>query len=216
MFPFLLLLLAGCGSPAPPAQTSTAAAPAAPAPARPTVLFFGNSLTAGLGVEPAQAFPALLGQKMDSAGLKYTVVNAGLSGETTAGGRSRVGWVLRRPVAVFVLELGANDGLRGLPLSATRQNLQGIIDTVRRRSPQARVVLAGMQIPPNMGAGYAQEFRQLYGDLARRNHLALIPFLLEGVGGVPALNQPDGIHPTPAGHRLVARNVWPVLRPLLR
>lgn len=220
----LFALLTGCGgsssslatdAPAAPAGRATPA-PVAPAPAsRQTVLFFGNSLTAGLGVEPEEAFPALIGQKIDSAGLAYTIVNAGLSGETTAGGRSRVGWVLRQPVAVFVLELGGNDGLRGLPLSATRLNLQAIIDTVRRRRPQARIVLAGMQIPPNLGAAYAAGFKQLYYDLAQQNELTLVPFLLEGVGGVARFNQRDGIHPTPAGHRIVARTVWPILHPLL-
>ena len=217
----LLLALAGCGSDSQPATTPSAtsvpAAKSATAPTqKPTILFFGNSLTAGLGVEPDEAFPALIGQKIDSAGLGYNVVNAGLSGETTAGGRSRVGWVLRRqPIAMFVLELGANDGLRGLPLAATRQNLQAIIDTVRQHSPQARIVLAGMQIPPNMGASYATDFKNVYAELAQKNQLVLIPFLLEGVGGHPDLNQRDGIHPTPAGHRLVARTVWSILQPLL-
>jgi len=217
---WLLLLLAGCNTDSQPTATATAsperATTATPKPAgKQTILFFGNSLTAGYGVEPEEAFPALIGQKIDSAGLNYTVVNAGLSGETTAGGRSRVGWVLRQPVSVFVLELGGNDGLRGVPLTDTRRNLQAIIDTVRRRSPQARIVLAGMQIPPNLGASYAAEFKALYGELARKNQLVLIPFLLEGVGGVIKLNQPDGIHPTPAGHRLVARTIWPIIQPLL-
>ncbi|WP_045690086.1 arylesterase [Hymenobacter sp. AT01-02] len=221
-----LTILTGCNTNTQPATDPaattppTAATPSTPAtpPAigKQTILFFGNSITAGLGVDPEEAFPALVGQKIDSAGLGYTIQNAGLSGETTAGGRSRVGWVLRRPVAVFVLELGGNDGLRGLPLSDTRRNLQAIIDTVRRRSPQAQIVLAGMQIPPNLGADYATQFKQLYADLARQNKLVLIPFLLEGVGGVARLNQPDGIHPTPAGHRLVARTVWAILQPLLQ
>ncbi|GAB4049593.1 arylesterase [Spirosoma litoris] len=180
------------------------------------VLFYGNSLTAGYGVEPSQAFPALVGQKIDSAGLNYTVVNAGLSGETTAGGKSRISWVMRQPVAVFVLELGGNDGLRGLPLTATRQNLQAIVDTVRLKSPQAAIVLAGMQIPPNMGTSYSKEFRELFKELADKNKLILIPFLLEGVGGIPKLNQPDGIHPTPAGHKIVANTVWEVLKPVLK
>jgi acyl-CoA thioesterase-1 len=199
-----------------PAATATAP-PAASRKATPqTILFFGNSITAGYGVEPDEAFPALIGQKLDSAGLAYSIVNAGLSGETTAGGRSRVGWVLRQPVAVFVLELGGNDGLRGLPLADTRRNLQAIIDTVRRRSPEAQIVLAGMQIPPNLGPDYATQFKKLYAELAEKNQVKLIPFLLEGVGGVRKLNQRDGIHPTPAGHRLVARNVWAVLQPMLQ
>lgn len=180
------------------------------------VLFYGNSLTAGYGVEPAQAFPALVGQKIDSAGLNYTVVNAGLSGETTAGGKSRIGWVLRQPVAVFVLELGGNDGLRGLPLADTQKNLQAIMDTVRQKSPQATIVLAGMQIPPNMGTTYTKEFRGLFKELATKNKAVLIPFLLERVGGIPKLNQPDGIHPTPAGHKIVANTVWKVLKPVLK
>ena len=216
----LALSLTACNS-SPAAEqvpgAATAAVPAAtPAPAAKRLLFFGNSLTAGYGVEPEQAFPALIGDKIDSLKLGYEVVNAGLSGETTAGGRSRVGWILRRPVDVFVLELGGNDGLRGLPLSATRANLQGIIDTVRRRSPGAQIVLAGMQIPPNLGQAYATDFKALYQEIATKNKLVLIPFLLEGVGGDRALNQPDGIHPTPTGHRIVARTVWAVLQPLLK
>ena len=214
----LALTLAACNAgPAAekPAPGSPAAAATPPAAGKKRLLFFGNSLTAGLGVEPEQAFAGLIGQKIDSLGLPYEVINAGLSGETSAGGRSRVGWLLRQPVDVFVLELGANDGLRGLPLAATRENLQGIIDTVRRRSPGAQIVLAGMQIPPNMGQSYSAEFRSVFQQLAVKNHLALIPFLLEGVGGHPDLNQADGIHPTPAGHRIVARTVWNTLEPLL-
>ncbi|HEX8426096.1 arylesterase [Hymenobacter sp.] len=217
----LVLMLTGCHSEPKTAEApATTAPPPATAAATPagkqTILFFGNSLTAGYGVDPEEAFPALIGQKIDSAGLGYTVVNAGLSGETTAGGRSRIGWVLRQPVSIFVLELGGNDGLRGLPLTDTRKNLQAIIDTVRARSPQTRIVLAGMQIPPNLGADYATQFKALYGELARKNQLVLIPFLLEGVGGVVKLNQQDGIHPTAVGHRLVARTIWPVLQPLLK
>jgi acyl-CoA thioesterase-1 len=194
--------------------SSPATKPANTAPKK-IILFYGNSLTAGYGVEPSQAFPALIGQKIDAAGWDYTVVNAGLSGETTAGGKSRISWVMRKPVAVFVLELGGNDGLRGLPVSATRQNIQAIIDTVRQKSPQATIVLAGMQIPPNMGATYTKAFRSLFTELAEKNKLILIPFLLEGVGGVPSLNQSDGIHPTPAGHKLVATTVWKILEPVL-
>ena len=216
----LALALTACNSGPATETPATVAPPAATAPAASQtatkrLLFFGNSLTAGYGVEPEQAFPALIGDKIDSLKLGYEVINAGLSGETTAGGRSRVGWVLKQPVDVFVLELGGNDGLRGLPLTATRDNLQGIIDTVRRRSPGAQIVLAGMQIPPNMGQAYARDFKAIYQDLAAKNNLVLIPFLLEGVGGDRRLNQADGIHPTPAGHRILARNVWAVLQPLL-
>ena len=201
-----------------PATTAATAATVAtpPVAAKKRLLFFGNSLTAGLGVEPEQAFAGLIGQKIDSLKLPYEVINAGLSGETTAGGRSRVGWILRQPVDIFVLELGANDGLRGIPLASTRQNLQGIVDTVRRRSPGVQIVLAGMQIPPNMGQAYSADFKAVFQEIAAKNHLVLIPFLLAGVGGHPDLNQADGIHPTPAGHRIVARTVWATLEPLLR
>ncbi len=201
--------------PAGPAAPAAASA-IPPAAAKKRLLFFGNSLTAGYGVEPEQAFAGLIGQRIDSLGLPYEVINAGLSGETTAGGRSRVGWILKQPVDIFVLELGGNDGLRGLPLSATRENLQGIIDTVRRRSSGARIVLAGMQIPPNLGQAYASDFKGIYQQIAVRNKLVLIPFLLQGVGGDRTLNQADGIHPTPAGHRIVARTVWATLGPLMR
>jgi len=179
------------------------------------ILFFGNSLSAGYGLDPALAFPALIQQKLDSLAWPYEVVNAGLSGETSAGGLRRIDWLLRRKIDVLVLELGANDGLRGVTLADTRQNLQGIMDRVKQKYPQARRVIAGMQVPPNLGKNYAQSFRALYPELAKKNDVALIPFLLEGVGGVPALNLADGIHPNPSGHRVVAENVWKVLRPLL-
>ena len=214
------LALTACNSGPAAEKPAATTAPAAssttlPATAKKRLLFFGNSLTAGLGVEPEQSFAGLIGQKIDSLKLPYEVINAGLSGETTAGGRSRVGWILRQPVDIFVLELGANDCLRGIPLASTRQNLQGIVDTVRRRSPGAQIVLAGMQIPPNMGQAYSADFRAVFQEIAAKNHLVLIPFLLEGVGGHPDLNQADGIHPTPAGHRIVARTVWASLQPLL-
>jgi acyl-CoA thioesterase I len=176
-----------------------------------TILFFGNSLTAGYGLEPAQSFPALIQQRIDSLGLPYRAVNAGLSGETTAGGKSRIDWLLRQKVDVFVLELGGNDGLRGIDLKETRRNLQDIIDRVKAKYPDVKIILAGMQIPPNMGPQYAAEFRDIYKDLAQKNNTALIPFLLEGVGGIPSLNLPDGIHPTPEGHKIVTENVWKVL-----
>ncbi|MGI4741222.1 MAG: arylesterase [Janthinobacterium lividum] len=223
-FPRILCLLAlgaaGCQSDTTATQTAAPTPPVtaeAPAPkTQPALLFFGDSITAGLGVEPEQAYPALIGQRLDSLHLPYTVVNAGLSGETSAGGRSRINWVLsRQPVSVFVLELGGNDGLRGLPLADTRKNLQAIIDTVRQKAPQAKIVLAGMQIPPNMGPAYAADFKKLYGEIATKNKLTLIPFLLENVGGIARLNQRDGIHPTPEGHRLVARTVWRTVQPLL-
>jgi acyl-CoA thioesterase-1 len=179
------------------------------------IIFFGNSLTAGYGLEPTQAFPALVQHKIDSLNLPYQVVNAGLSGETTAGGKSRIDWILKQPVSVFVLELGGNDGLRGIPITETRANLQEIIDRVKAKNPDVKIVLAGMQVPPNMGRKYAVDFQQVFRDLAQKNNTALIPFLLEGVGGIPELNQPDGIHPTPQGHRIVAENVWAILKTLL-
>lgn len=180
-----------------------------------SVLFFGDSLTAGYGIDPTQAFPALIQQKINTRGWKFHAVNAGLSGETTAGGLRRIDWVLQRPIDVFVLELGANDGLRGLPVEEARKNLQAIIDRVRSKYPHAKVVLAGMRVPTNLGKDYTTRFHQMFTELAQANNLALIPFLLEGVGGRPELNLPDGIHPTPAGHKIVAENVWRVLEPVL-
>ncbi len=180
-----------------------------------TIVFFGNSLTAGYGLSPDQAFPALIQKKLDSAALAYKVINAGVSGETSSGGASRIDWILKQPVDVFVLELGANDGLRGVPLAETRKSLQAIIDRVKAKYPAAKLVLAGMQIPPNMGAQYANGFRELYPELAAKNNMTLIPFLLEGVGGERSLNLEDGIHPTAEGHQILAQNVWQALRPIL-
>jgi acyl-CoA thioesterase-1 len=182
-----------------------------------TVVFFGDSLTAGFGLaEPAeQAFPALIQKKIEAAQLSWHVVNAGLSGETTSGGLRRVDWVLRQPIDIFVLELGGNDGLRGIEPAVSLRNLQGIIDRVRAKSPATKIVLAGMLMPPSLGADYANDFAAMYPALAGTNQLALVPFLLEGVGGETALNQADGIHPTAAGHAVVAENIWKILRPLL-
>lgn len=181
----------------------------------PVILFLGNSLTAGYGLSPEEAFPALIQEKLDSAGYRYRVVNAGISGETSAGGVRRVDWLFQNPVAVLVLELGANDALRGHDLRSTRANLQTIIDRARAHDPRIEIVLAGMQAPPNLGSRYTEEFRQLFVDLASENDAALIPFLLEGVGGISELNQADGIHPTAEGHRIMAENVWRVLEPVL-
>jgi len=180
-----------------------------------TIVFFGNSLTAGYGLSPEQAFTALIQKRIDSLNLPYTVVNAGVSGETSSGGKTRIEWILQQPVDIFVLELGANDGLRGIPLSETKQNLQDIIDSVKTKYPKAKLLFAGMQIPPNMGQKYAGEFRDMFGDLATKNSMALIPFLLEGVGGEPDLNQADGIHPNEKGSKIVAENVWKELQKLL-
>lgn len=180
-----------------------------------TIVFFGNSLTAGYGLDPSEAFPALIQQKIDSLDLPYKVVNAGVSGETSSGGNARVDWILKQPVDVFILELGANDGLRGIPVTETRKNLQSIINKVKVKYPEAKLVLAGMQVPPNMGTTYATQFRNLFSELAAQNKMALIRFILEGVGGVRELNLADGIHPTVEGHKIVAGNIWNVLSKVL-
>lgn len=180
------------------------------------ILFLGNSLTAGYGLETSQAFPAFIQEKIEALGWRFKVVNAGLSGETSAAGLRRIDWLLRQRIDVLVLELGANDGLRGVPVDATSRNLQALIDKVKRRHPSARIVIAGMLVPPNLGQDYAEQFRSIFPELAERNQAALIPFLLEGVGGKPQLNLPDGIHPTPEGHRIIAENVWEVLQPVLQ
>ncbi|WP_394750089.1 arylesterase [Spongiimicrobium salis] len=180
-----------------------------------TILFFGDSLTAGYGLDPEEAFPALIQQQLDSLQLKYTVINSGLSGETTASGKNRLEWVLNQKIDVFVLELGANDGLRGIPLSETRLNLQLIIDAVKEENPEVQIVLAGMQIPPNMGQEYTLEFSTIFPQLAEANNIHLIPFLLKDVGGIPQLNQSDGIHPTIEGHKIVATNMWKTLGPIV-
>jgi acyl-CoA thioesterase-1 len=183
---------------------------------RPVVLFLGTSLTAGYGLPSDDAFPALLGERLVQEGLDYRVVNAGVSGDTSAGGRRRLDWLLRMPLAVLVLELGANDMLRGLDVAALRENLDAILSHVRRAHPDARLVVAGMRAPPNLGADYARRFEAVYPELAARFDAALVPFLLAGVAGDPELNLPDGIHPTAEGHRILAESLWPVLEPLLR
>jgi acyl-CoA thioesterase-1 len=181
-----------------------------------TILCFGDSITAGYGLDDSNdAFPAILQQKIDSLNLDYTVINSGVSGETTAGGKSRIDWVIKQNVNIFLLELGANDGLRGVPLTETRSNLQAIIDVVREKCPETKIILAGMELPPNMGQDYTTGFRQLYADLAEKNSLAFIPFILKDVGGIASLNQSDGIHPTVEGHKIVANTVWETLKPLL-
>lgn len=179
------------------------------------IIFFGNSLTAGYGLDPSEAFPALIQRRIDSLNLPYTVVNAGVSGETSSGGNSRIDWILSQPVDIFILELGANDGLRGISPEETRKNLQSIMDKVKAKYPAARIILAGMQVPPNMGQRFAEQFKNIYSGLATENKVELIPFILEGVGGETSLNQADGIHPTAEGHRILAENVWQILKPML-
>jgi len=217
-----ILALDGCGKEAPrervasppPASVRDAAAGTAASEA-PVLLFVGTSLTAGYGLEPEQAYPALIQKKLDSAGLRYRVVNAGVSGETSAGALRRTDWVLRQKAAVFVLETGANDGLRALDVGALRANVRAILSRARRQAPPPKLVLVGMRALTNYGADYGRRFEAVYPELARETGAALVPFLLEGVGGVASLNQPDGIHPTAAGQAKLAETVWAVLRPLL-
>ena len=205
-----------CGQPEPDRSESLPAVSATQATdSRQAILFVGTSLTAGLGVGAEQAYPSLLQQKIDSLGLSYRVVNAGESGGTSAGGLGRIDWLLRQPVSVLVLELGANDGLRGQSTAALSNNLQAIVDRTIAGYPEAKIVIVGMEALPNMGRDYTGDFRKVFVDLARTNDAALVPFLLDGVGGVEELNQADGIHPTAAGHRILAANVWRVLRPVL-
>ncbi len=202
-----------------PAATGAAAteahAPTTTPDQRPVILFVGTSLTAGYGVDPDDAYPALVQKKVDAAGLRYRVVNAGVSGETSAGARRRIGWLLRQPVAVLVLETGANDGLRGQDPAATRENIQAILDEARRQQAPPKLVLAAMEALPNYGVDYRRRFRAIYPQLAREYGATLVPFLLQGVAGDPKLNQADGIHPTAEGHERLAETVWKALRPLL-
>ena len=179
------------------------------------ILFFGTSLTAGLGVDPEQAFPALIQGKIDSLKLPYNVINGGLSGETSAAGKNRIDWLLKQPVDIFVLELGANDGLRGIPVKETEANLQDLINRVKKKYPKAKLVMAGMQMPPSMGQKYTTDFKNLFPAIANENNMSYIPFLLDGVGGVPNLIQEDGLHPNAKGHQILAQNVWKILQPLL-
>lgn len=186
------------------------------APEPKIILFLGNSITAGYGLDPSQAYPALIQEKIDAKRWQFKVVNAGQSGDTSAGGLSRMDWLLRNRVDVLVLELGGNDGLRGLPVETTRKNLQAIIDRTRAKYPAAKIILAGMMVPPNMGRDYGQKFEAIFRDVAKKNRATLIPFVLAGVGGMPELNLSDGIHPSAKGQEMVAVNVWKVLEPLLR
>lgn len=182
-----------------------------------TAVFFGDSLTAGLGLsDPStQAYPALLQEKINATRLGWRVINAGLSGETSAAGLRRVDWLLRQPIDLFVLALGGNDGLRGISPDVTRQNLDQILERVRAKNPGAKLVVAGMQMPPSMGADFARAFQDIFPAVAEKHRATLVPFLLEGVGGSPRLNQPDQIHPTAEGHEVIAETLWKSLRPLL-
>jgi acyl-CoA thioesterase I len=187
---------------------------AAPAPR--IILFLGDSITAGYGLEPADAYPALIQAKMVAKRFNFKAINAGQSGDTSAGGLNRLDWLLRNRIDVMVLELGGNDGLRGLPTETTRKNLQAIIDRTKKKYPEAKIILAGMKVPPNMGSDYGKQFNAIFPELAKQNQIPLIPFILEGVGGVRDLNLADGIHPTAKGQEIVANNVWKVLEPVLK
>lgn len=206
-------LISGCG------ESADVVAPAGPGSGpddRPVVLFLGTSLTAGYGLPSDEAFPALIQQRIDAAGLSYRVVNAGVSGDTSAGGLRRIDWLLRLPLAVLVVELGANDMLRGLDVGALEENLMAIVERAQAMHPGIRIVIAGMRAPPNLGGAYVEAFESVYGRVSQEHEATLVPFLLEGVAAVPGLNQPDGIHPNVEGHRRIADTVWPVLQPNLR
>ncbi|HEX7863275.1 MAG TPA: arylesterase [Verrucomicrobiae bacterium] len=183
--------------------------------AQKSILVLGDSIAAGYGLDPEEAFPALLQEKIDQHGLKYKVINGGVSGDTTAGGLRRIGWLLRNPVDVLLLELGGNDGLRGIDPTETEKNLQGIVEKVRQKNPNVQILIAGMQMPENMGKDYTARYREVFPRVAKQNNATLIPFLLEGVGGKAELNQADRIHPTAEGHRIIAATIWKVLQPVL-
>jgi acyl-CoA thioesterase I len=202
--------------PADGAGPATAGGIATAPGSRGVVLFVGTSLTAGLGLDPDEAYPARVQERIDEAGLPYEVVNAGVSGETSAQARRRMGWLIRQPFDVIVIETGANDMLRGADVDSARANLAAIVDTIRQVRPDAQVVLAGMLAAPNLGRDYVERFEAVYREVAEERDVPLIPFLLEGVAGEPEMNLPDGIHPNPAGQRRVAENVWRTLEPVLR
>ena len=220
---FLMILLVSCKTDSSKKETSSDVIETTSEVEKPEqnalkkIVFFGDSLTAGYGLEDVDdAFPGIIQSYIDSLKLAYEVVNSGISGETSAGGKNRIDWVLNQKPDIFILELGANDGLRGVPLSETKRNLQTIINTVKTKYPETKIVLAGMQIPPNMGQDYTSEFKNIFPDLAKKNDLYLISFLLENVGSIANLNQSDGIHPTKEGHQILANNVWNVLAPILK
>jgi acyl-CoA thioesterase I len=214
----VLLLASSCtgGGAAPAARPAPSPPTAVAADERPVILAVGTSLTAGYGLDdPDEAWPGRLQERLDREGLRYRVVNAGVSGETSAGALTRLDWLLRQKVDVFILETGANDGLRGQDPGSTRANIDAILTRVRALTPAPRIVVVGMEAPPNLGREFVAPFRGMYPELARKHGAALVPFLLEGVAGVPGLNQPDGVHPTAEGHRKLADTVWAVLGPIL-
>ena len=214
----IVATLAACANDSQPAPAAPVAAPPPEAKRdaailKPRVVFLGDSLTAGLGLAADQSYPALIEKRLTAAGFDFAVVNAGVSGDTSAGGLRRLDWSLEGDVRVLIVALGANDGLRGLPIADMKKNLAAILDRARQKN--VPVILAGMEAPPNFGRDYTEAFHQLYPDLAKQYGIALVPFLLQDVAGIEALNQRDGIHPSAEGARIVANNVWAVLRPLL-
>lgn len=204
----ILLLLAGTAS-------AASASPEKEPPVNLTILVLGDSLAAGYGLEPSEAFPALLEQKIRTLGRSDSVINAGQSGDTSAGGLRRIDWLLKRRIDVLIIELGGNDGLRGLPPEATKTNLQGIIERARKKYPNIKILLAGMQMPNNMGPEYVARYEKVFEEVAAEASVHLIPGFLQGVGGIVELNQPDLIHPTAEGHKILAENVWKVLKPVV-
>lgn len=226
MIVFLSLSMIGCGETATStAEKDTKAATEKTANNTPTkkakkkkqILFFGDSLTAGYGLDdPSESYVGVIQEKIDSLGLDYQTVNAGVSGETSSGGNDRIDWILEQnKIDVFILELGANDGLRGIKTEETTKNLQSIFDKVKAKFPEAKLVVAGMLAPPNMGNDFTQKFAKIFSNLSKNNDAAFVPFLLDGVGGIPELNQRDGIHPTTKGHKILAENVWKELKGIL-
>jgi acyl-CoA thioesterase I len=211
-FILLISMSLGCANERNQSVVTDESTDTATTPEKKLILFFGNSLTAGYGIEEEDAFPGLVAQRVDSLGLDYRVINAGLSGETTASGLSRLDWFLEEEPAIFILELGGNDGLRGIAVEETKKNLKNMIQMVSSRYPNTRIILAGMQIPPNMGQAYTASFERIYPEVSQEENVTLIPFLLEGVAGEKELNLPDGIHPTEAGHKLVFATIWPFLQ----
>ena len=214
LFSFLAVSLSFCSAPTETAVETETVSEEAPKEEekQKTILFFGNSLTAGYGIDADDSFAGLTQKRLDSLGLDYRVINGGLSGETTAGGLSRLDWFLEDQPEIFILELGGNDGLRGIEITETKSNLLGIIEKVQTKYPKTKIILAGMQIPPNMGQEYASGFTKIYPSVAEDTGVTLIPFLLENVGGIPELNLPDGIHPTEEGHQIVFETIWPYIK----
>ncbi len=214
-----LFIFCGCGNNQSKTDTQkdTVKTVSAQTSTQKNILFFGNSLTAGYGLDDpgSESFPSIIQHDLDSLKLPYKAINGGLSGETTSDGKNRINWQLRQPIEIFVLELGANDGLRGIPVSETEVNLQSIIDQVKAKYPKVQLILTGMQVPPNLGQQYASDFKKIFPRLAKKNNMQLVPFLLENVAGIRELNQKDGIHPTAKGAKIVAQNVWAVLKPML-